>query len=199
MMLIEETNVPDTALPVETFKAHLRLGSGFGEDSLQEPVLHSFLRAALAAVEARTGKALLTRRFALSLTFWREADRQALPVAPVQAIERVALVARDGTETLVDPETYWLERDAQAPRLRASGACLPSIPSAGAALVAFDAGFAATWDGLPNDLAQAVMLLAAHYYEYRDDTALSDGCMPFGVSSLIERYRRVRLGLGGAA
>lgn len=198
-MLIEETNVPDAALPVEAFRTHLRLGSGFGQDGLQDPVLRSFLRAALAAVEARTGKALFIRRFALSLTFWRDAGAQVLPMAPVQAIERVALVARDGTETLVDPERYWLERDAQAPRLRASTACLPRIPSAGAALIAFDAGFAADWAGLPDDLAQAVLLLAAHYYEYRDETALSDGCMPFGVSSLIERHRRVRMGLGGQA
>ena len=48
------------------------------------------------------------------------------------------------------------------------------------------------------DLAQAVMLLAAHYYEYRDETALAEGCMPFGVASLIERYRIVRLYGGGA-
>jgi len=43
-----------------------------------------------------------------------------------------------------------------------------------------------------------VLLLAAHYYEYRDETALGEGCMPFGVSSLIERYRTVRLFAGGA-
>ena len=40
------------------------------------------------------------------------------------------------------------------------------------------------------------MLLASHYYEYRDETALSQGCMPFGVTSLIARYRPIRLGLG---
>jgi len=199
MMLIEETNVPDAALPVEAFRAHLRLGSGFAQDSLQDAVLRGFLRAAMAAVEARTGKALLVRRFALSLTFWRDAGAQVLPIAPVQAIERLALVARDGVETLVDPERYWLERDAQAPRLRSTTATLPRIPSAGAALIGFDAGFASSWDGLPDDLAQAVMLLAAHYYEYRDDTALGEGCMPFGVSSLIERHRKVRVGFGGAA
>jgi uncharacterized phiE125 gp8 family phage protein len=41
-------------------------------------------------------------------------------------------------------------------------------------------------------------MLAAHYYEYRHEMGLSGGCMPFGVSSLIERYRTVRL-LGGGA
>ncbi|PCH74343.1 MAG: hypothetical protein COC12_04000, partial [Rhodobacteraceae bacterium] len=49
---------------------------------------------------------------------------------------------------------------------------------------------------LPADLGQAVLLLAAHYYEYRDETSLGDGCMPFGVSSLVQRYRAVRLSLG---
>ena len=49
MMLIEQTPVPDTALPVDDFKAHLRLGSGFGQDDVQNAVLHSFLRAAMAA------------------------------------------------------------------------------------------------------------------------------------------------------
>jgi uncharacterized phiE125 gp8 family phage protein len=61
------------------------------------------------------------------------------------------------------------------------------------------AGYAPDWAGLPADLGQAVLLLAAHYYEYRHETALGDGCMPFGVTSLIERYRTVRLMAGGGA
>ena len=58
-MLIEETEVPADALPVEDFKAHLRLGRGFSGDSVQDAVLDSFLRAALSAIEGRTGKALI--------------------------------------------------------------------------------------------------------------------------------------------
>ncbi len=44
-------------------REHLRLGTGFGEDGLQDPVLAGFLRAALAAIEGRTGKALIARDF----------------------------------------------------------------------------------------------------------------------------------------
>ena len=62
--------------------------------------------------------------------------------------------------------------------------------------VHFVAGFADNWEGVPADLRQAVLMLAAHYYEYRHDTGLSNGCMPFGVSSLIERYKALRLGAG---
>ena len=48
MMLIEETTVPEAALPLAEFKAHLRLGTGFSDDDVQDPVLPGFLRAALS-------------------------------------------------------------------------------------------------------------------------------------------------------
>ena len=196
MMLIEETPVPDSALPVDAFKAHLRLGSGFGLDDVQDVVVVSFLRAALAAIEARTGKAILRRGFSWAVSAWRDTCAQILPLAPVHTISRVALVARNGDETDVAPAAYWLERDMQAPRLRATGSALPSVPAQGTVNVEFEAGFAADWGGVPSDLRQAVLMLAAHYYEYRNDTGLSGGCMPFGVSSLIERYKGVRMGMG---
>ncbi|MFK7746323.1 MAG: head-tail connector protein [Roseobacter sp.] len=197
MMLIEETTVPDAALPVEDFKAHLRLGTGFGQDTTQDEVLAGFLRAAISAIEARTGKVLLTRSFTWTLSFWRDRDAQGLPVAPVTDISRVATVDRSGVQTENDPTTYWLERDSQRPKLRAATASLPAIPQGGSVVVEFNAGFSGDWVGIPADLKQAVFLLAAHYYEFRHETSLSDGCMPFGVTSLIERYKIMRLGTGG--
>lgn len=197
-MLVEETEVPQVALPVSEFKAHLRQGTGFAEDGLQDGVLEGFLRAALAAIEARTGKVLIARAFSLRLTAWADAVGQALPVAPVTAITEVVLIDRDGGEVVYDPALYRLEPDMQRPRLMPVGALLPVLPAGGAVRIAFEAGMGADWAALPADLGQAVMLLAAHYYEYRDDTALKSGCMPFGVTSLIERFRTVRL-LGGGA
>ncbi len=44
MILHETTPVPDSALPLEAFRTHLRLGTGFGEDSLQDAVLLAFPR-----------------------------------------------------------------------------------------------------------------------------------------------------------
>lgn len=198
MMLIEETGVPLAALPLAQFKAHLRLGTGFSEDGLQDVVLESFLRAAMAAIEARTGKVLLARGFSWTLSRWRDPAAQPLPVAPVSAVTAVILRGRGESEEVIDPALYRLERDAQRPAIRPLGTALPVIPAGGTAEIAFEAGFADAWGDLPADLAHAVLLLAAHYYEYRDETALGEGCMPFGVSSLIERYRTVRLFAGGA-
>jgi len=196
-MLIEETPIPDAVLPLEAFKAHLRMGSGFGSDDVQDGVIASFLRAAIAAVEARTGKAVLTREFCLAVTGWHMSDVHVLPIAPVVSIERVEQVAADETRTVADPAGYYLQRDAQRPKLRGT-AVLPEVPKGGAVDVVFQAGFAPEWANVPSDLRQAVLMLAAHYYEYRNDTGLSEGCMPFGVSALIERYKQMRLGTGVA-
>lgn len=196
MMLVEETTVPGAALPVEEFKAHLRLGTGFSGATVQDAVLESFLRAAIAAIEARTGKVLISRAFSWTVSQWREADMQPLPVAPVSAVSAVEIEDAGGAVSVADAGTYRLVADTHVPKLRATGACLPSIPSGGSAKVVFTAGYGADWGALPADLGQAVMLLAAHYYEYRDETALGQGCMPFGVTSLIERYRVMRAGFG---
>ncbi|MEL6608699.1 MAG: head-tail connector protein [Pseudomonadota bacterium] len=197
MMLVEETRTPDSALPVEEFKAHLRLGTGFADDAVQEPVLASFLRAAMAAIEARTGKILLTREFSWSLSTWRDASGQALPIAPVTEVIEVAVIDADDGETVLPASSYRLERDHQRPRIVAVGGYLPSVPTGGSAEIAFSAGFATDFGDLPADLAQAVFLLAAHYYENRSDTGLSDTSIPYGVSVLVERYRTVRLLAGG--
>ncbi len=196
MMLIEETAVPPGALPLAEFKAHLRLGTGFSDDDVQDPVLESFLRAAVAAIEARTGKTLITRAFSWELTVWRNPYGQALPVAPVSEILSVVLRDALNVQETIDPATYRLESDTHRPKLRPVGLILPMIPTGGAVEMRFTAGFGATWGDLPADLAQAVLMLAAHYYEHRQDTSLGGGCTPFGVTSLIERYRTVRL-LGG--
>ena len=197
MMLVEVTPVASGALPVAGFKEHLRLGSGFTDEGLQDNLLEGFLRAALATVEGRIGKALLRRDFVLTLGAWRGGDRQALPLAPVSAVAGVVLVDALGAETAVPGAAWRLYPDMQRPLLVAMSGALPPVPRHGFVRITFSAGFGPFWSDLPPDLAQAVMMLAAHYYEYRQDVNLGAGCMPFGVTALIERYRQPRLTMGG--
>lgn len=199
MMLVEETQVLDANLPVAELRAHLRLGTGFAEDQVQDGLLAAFLRAAMAAIEARTGKILLEREFTWDLNAWRDANGQALPVAPVSALVSLALVDRFGVAVTVAAGAYRLEPDALRPRLMPMGGALPTIPSGGQARLRFLAGYGPEWADLPRDLGQAWLMLAAHYHEYRHDTGLGAGCMPFGVTSLIDRFRTLRILGGGVA
>lgn len=195
MMLTEETPVPQAALPVEEMKDHLRMGSGFADDGMQDGLIETYLRASLAAIEGRIGKMLFQRRFLWVLECWRD-EEQALPVAPVPGIVSVTLVDAAGGEVVVPAGAYRLVKDLHRPRLAGKGGALPIIPGEGLVKVAFDAGFGAVWTDIPVDLRQAVLLLAGELYEHRHDDGAQGAGLPFGVVALIERWRTVRI-LGG--
>lgn len=193
MLLIEQTSVASAALPVAEFSEHLRLGSGFADDGLQDTVLESCLRAAVSSIEARTGKALIEKQYLLSITGWKQPGWHPIPVAPVTGLVSLALIDRAGTATAVDAAYFGLQADLSVPRLVSPGA-FPEIPSGGAAELVFTAGFGANWTGLPDDLLRAVYVLAADYYEKRFSGAEAGADYPFAVQLLIERYRRMRVG-----
>lgn len=200
MMLNEVTPVATAALPLQGFKDHLRLSSGFGDEDLQDAILAGHLRAALAVIEARTGKALMSRGFTLRLSRWRISRRgagQSLPLAPVGRILWVKLVSAAGDAVTLDPAGYALVQDMARPHLVGRGTGLPVIADGGTVEICFEAGFGAAWADLPVDLAQAVMLLAAEFYENRQAGALIQA-LPLAVHGLIEPWRTVRL-LGGAS
>lgn len=195
MMLTELTPIGESALPVQALKDHLRLGTGFSDDDLQDGLLGAHLRAALATIEGRTAKVLLQRRFLWQTERWRSRQAQALPVAPVTSVVSVALVSGSEAPVPLPPGTWQLEPDLHRPKLAATGLLLPEVPMNGRAEVVFDAGFAPDWGGLPPDLAHAVLLLAAEYYEARHNAPQAAG-LPGPVLALIERWRTVRV-LGG--
>lgn len=199
MMLIEQTGVPSAALPVQEFKDHLRLGTGFADDGVQDALAEGYLRAAMAAIEGRIGKALISRDFLLLLTDWRTDEAQAFPVAPVSVIGTVNLLDRDGVATLIAASRYRLQRDTHRPKIVAAGGSLPGIPTGGTVEISFTAGFGAVWSVVPVDLAQAVFLLAAQFHENRHEAGERPSVLPFGVMALIERWRTVRVLGGGAA
>ena len=192
MTLSEITPIPAAALPLAELRDHLRLSSGFADDATQDGLLEQYLRAAIATVEGRVARALFLRSYSLRLARWRDGYAQALPVAPVHALHGITLMDAGGVETLVAPARYRLDADGTRPRIEAAGTALPGIPTGGAVEISFSAGFGADWSDIPADLRQAVLLLAAQYYEGREGAGSAD--MEFGVRALLERWRDLRLG-----
>jgi uncharacterized phiE125 gp8 family phage protein len=191
MSLIDLVPVPDAALPVALFRAHLRLGTGFADSASQDAALAGHLRAAIAVIEGRIGKALILRNFRLVVVAWRWPDCQVLPIAPVSAVQAVQLFDAAGVAYGADPARWRLFPDPARPRLVAGGALLPTIPQGGRAEVTFTAGLAADWAALPGDLAQAVLLLAAQFYDGRTGETPA---LPAPVAQLLARWQPVRLG-----
>jgi uncharacterized phiE125 gp8 family phage protein len=197
MYLIKQTTVPTAALPVQALKNYLRLGTGFADDGLQDGLVESYLRAAMAAIEGRIGKVLIARSFTWSLDDWRRGGEQALPVAPVSVVSQIVLLDRAGVAEVVPAAAYRLVQDMHRPRVQAAGFMLPQVPMDGGIEITFVAGFGPAWGDVPADLAQAVLMLAAEYYERRHDGGQGAGGLPMSVVTLIERWRTVRV-LGGA-
>lgn len=199
MQLTELAPVPAAVLPLAAFREHLRLGVGFSDDGVQDALAESYVRAAIAAIEGRIGKALLARDFLLEVDAWRDPGCQALPLAPVSAVVTVTLRDAGGQASLA-PATAWrLVPDRQRPKLAGTGGVLPAIPPEGAAEILFTAGFGPAWPDVPADLGQAVFLLAAQYFETRHEGSERAAALPFGVTALIERWRTVRVLAGGGA
>ena len=194
MMMVEMSSVSTVLLPITELTDHLRLSSGFADDGSQDAQLESCLRAALAAIEARIGKALYRRGFSWHLSHWQSVQDQVLPVAPVAGIDSVKLVSRAGAETVLDPGAYSLRVDTHRPAIVAASS-LPNPSTGGSIEIEFTAGYGLDWHGIPADLRQAVLLQAAALYEAQ---GTGEAGMASGVAVLIEPYRSVRMrGLGG--
>lgn len=181
------------ALPVAAFRAQLRLGAGFADEASQDAELGGFLAAAMAGIEARTGKALLARGLRLALDAWRWPDAQALPLAPVAAITAVTMRDAGGAAAPVDPGRWRFKPDRDRPRIVARGLVLPPIPRGGRVEIDFTAGFGPGWGDVPADLAQAALLLAAEHYQARGGERAEP---PGAVAALIAPWRALRLGGG---
>ena len=152
MMLVEVTHVSHAALPVDQFKEHLRLGTGFADDNLQDGLLESHLRAAMAAIEAGTGKILIARDFRWDVSAWRSREGQVLPVSPVTDVAEVVLIDHTGSERVVDPDRWFLQPDQYRPSLCPLGGDLPAVPVGGAVRIMLTAGYGPDWTDLPRDL-----------------------------------------------
>lgn len=195
MVLVELTSVPETELPIQDLRNHLRLSTGFADGGGEDTHLELCLRSAMTTIEQRTGKVLLSRSYRWSLTAWRDLARQSLPIAPVSAITALRIVDMSGSSTTADTDSYRLVPDAHRPQLVSKGLVLPTIPVGGTAEIDFDAGYGATWAEVPSNIAQATVHLAGFLYEHRLD-ANTGAALPAAVVSLIEPYREIRMSRG---
>lgn len=189
-MLQELTIVPAAAWPVAELAEHLRLSRGFDDDGTLDAELETCLRAAASAIEARTAKALFRRRFSVTISNWTTTDCQVLPLAPVVAVESVTIVSRTGEPRLLASGAYGLVADAHRPAIIGTSGYLPTIGTAGHAVIELLAGYGDTWAGLPADLRQAVIVMAAAVFGQNADP---DKGLPRAVLALIEPYRPLRL------
>ena len=73
------------------------------------------------------------------------------------------------------------------------GGALRPVPHGALAELEFAAGHAADWAAVPGDLHQAVLMLAAHYYENRHGELGEEAALPAAVGAILAPHHLVRL------
>ena len=161
-------------------KAFLRVG-GSEEDAL----IAGFVRSAAASCEAFTGRVLIARE--LEEMVAANGAWVRLAAGPVRSIDSVAAVDEQGVRTALPASDYAIDIDANGTGwVRVAGrAGLRRVA------VAFQAGVAADWNGVPEPLRQGIARLAGHLYAARGE---NEAPPPASIAALWRPWRRVRLG-----
>jgi uncharacterized phiE125 gp8 family phage protein len=173
-------------------KAHLRVDSPY-EDSL----IASLILAARLHVERSLGLALITQSWSLYLDCWPENGRVPIPLAPVSSVSAVRVYDNADQAATIAPSLYFADAASRPARLCRRIGCVWPIPgrNVNGVEIAFEAGFGATGSAVPQPLKQAILLLAAHWYEVREPVLVDAGKVeaPLMVPALLAPYREARL------
>lgn len=168
-------------------KAHVRV-TGPDEDV----GLLAMTVAARATVERLAHRYLITQSWRAHFDAIPADGRLELPFFPVQSVIAVRTLSVTGAATVVPASAYVVDAASEPARLQFLDA--PPQPGRPIAGVEVDAvvGYGLTADTVPPPLRQAVLILAARWYERRGDGSGSPD-LPDEVARLTEAFRPRRL------
>ncbi len=178
--MITMTPLSVTADAVDALKTYLRI-----DHDDDDPALAAFLVAAIGHAEGFTRLILLQRAGTQRLNV--SSDWQRIGATPVRVLTGATGIPADGASFALLPAAYGIDIDNNGDgwfRVTQAG-------SAGRVEIAFTAGLATDWAGLPEALSLGVLRLAAHLHAHRDDAG--DAGPPAAVAALLVPYRRMRL------
>ena len=170
-------------------KAHLRVAHD-SEDAL----IQGLVRAARQEVEAATGMALIDQSWRLALDRWPASGRVLLARHPVKHVLSVTVYGSEGEASLIDPANYQLDALSRPARLHFEARPEPAIAMNGVE-IDFTAGFGEAGTDVPDLIRRALLMLAAHWYEFRGAYGPDDQpvAIPPGYERLIAPYKARRL------
>jgi len=176
---------------VSEAKDYLRVDS-----AVEDPVVASLILAARLHIEGALDIAMVTQSWSLFLDGWPEDGRVSIPLGPLKSVDSVKVYDADDTAQTVSPQNYAVDLSSLRPRLvRQAGAVWPTPGRAANGIeIALTAGYGDTTDKVPQPIRQAVLMLAAHWYEQREPVVFEKPDeLPHGVADLLKPYRQVRL------
>ena len=142
-------------------------------------------RTACQYVEEHSGKRLNENTYRYTLASF--CPSIILPLRPVRDIVSIEYYDTENVQqTMTD---YRFFNDEECPQLSAAEGEWPeTYDRYDAVAITFISGYADTHD-FPENLKQAAIMLASHWYEHRTATGLKIDDIPFGVDNLINQSK----------
>ncbi|HEV7259720.1 MAG TPA: phage head-tail connector protein [Bosea sp. (in: a-proteobacteria)] len=164
------------------------------DQSAEDDLLATLITAARLMVEAASGRLLVDQAWRVVIDRWPDGGEIRLPLSPVSAITAARVYDVLGTAQPVAPGALQLDTVADPPVIRLAGEVPEIGRPRGAIEIDVVAGFAPTAAAVPALLRQAVLRLAARWFEQRGDVVGRDAeALPAEIMTLVAPFRRVRL------
>lgn len=200
-------------------KAHTRID--IADD---DAYIAALITGAREQIEQQTGRSLITQTWTLSLSQWprEKSDHdwwdgvREMPISatygsamdiaksPFQSVSAIDILDEAGNATSwpkLDPVTgapnwYGVADNSFGRLARANGQAWPvPLRYTNGIRITFTCGYGANASDVPGALRHAIKMLAAHWYENREPTAIRGGAsteLPHNVRSLIASFQVLR-------
>jgi uncharacterized phiE125 gp8 family phage protein len=176
-------------VPLVEAKAFLRLDQPDEDD-----LLATLITAARLMIEAASGRMLIEQGWRIVIDRWPDGGELRLPLSPVIAIVAARVYDAAGLAQSVSPASLQLDAQADPPVVRVVGAVPAPGRSHSAVEIDLTAGYGPAVADVPALLRQAVLRLAARWFELRGDVAGRDAAaLPAEIMTLVAPFRRARL------
>jgi uncharacterized phiE125 gp8 family phage protein len=179
---------PPATEPITTaeVKSFLRI-----EHEAEDALIGALITAARMRLEAEMRRVMLHQSWRVVLDSWPQKSRITLPYGPLHAITAARLFNAGGSSTTLSLTHLSIDREQERATLKVHGQ--PQSPGREREGIEIDVtlGFAPSASACPAPLKQAVMMLAAFWFENR--VIEGDAFLPSHVAGLIAPYREVRL------
>ncbi len=186
-MPLERLTAP-AAPPVALARArqYLRI-----DDATDDTLVSDIVSAAAHHVEQYASLALITTQWRLWADCVPGNGLIRLPLHPIASIDEVAIRSDSGWQIL--PADGW-EADlaSRPPRLRIAQGHPRPDGGLNAVRITFTAGFGTDDASVPEELQMAVLLSAAHLYEFREGNAAATA-LPEEARALLAPWRLIAL------
>lgn len=189
-MLISEIDPPETSpVTLAQVKQHLRIDHDEDNGYLSE-----LIEAARLHVEAVSGHALIFRSLRQYCNEVRFSNSIRLMAYPVQTVVAVTGYDPEGHAVTLQTDQYMLKQTHEGALVQISDD-LNDASFPNGLEIDFITGHGESGVDLPSNITRAILVLIAHWYEYRGALAPGEetAIIPAGLDKLLAPVKRVHL------